>query len=503
MRAILSKVSVLLLAAGLAGSAIVTGCSSNVDDKSQGPKDQGTVGFQLDVGGGATINTMHVVVYGNSLGAVGASTNIVRDLDVGGISGPTASFTLTLPAGTNYQVKLSSPENVSCGGTGTFNVIAGQANSSTLSVTMSCASTDTTGGQTIDATACTPPVVNSVFVGPNTQAVGHNIQLQASVEGGSTVQWTQSGVGAGTFVSSSAASTNFTCTTAGAVTIQLGLTKNGCATAKSYSVSCTGSGGGAGGAGGAAAGGATNGGGGATNGGGGATNGGGGATNGGGGATNGGGGATNGGGGATNGGGGATNGGGGAGGAVAGANNGGGGTNSAGAGGCPGPVHNSTGAAQLCSAAFAIDECGTSCAQITTNACQACELADTSSCYDDGDNTDGSSLLNMKAALAFYGGANDAARVSKGIAVEQCMYRTGCAKQAGQIFTTCYCGTSGGSCTTPGAANGPCKAEIEAATEATAPLDVASHIGDPTFPGGIAQIRLACDKTQCAAACLN
>lgn len=257
MRAILSKVSVLLLAAGLAGSAIVTGCSSNVDDKSQGPKDQGTVGFQLDVGGGATINTMHVVVYGNSLGAVGASTNIVRDLDVGGISGPTASFTLTLPAGTNYQVKLSSPENVSCGGTGTFNVIAGQANSSTLSVTMSCASTDTTGGQTIDATACTPPVVNSVFVGPNTQAVGHNIQLQASVEGGSTVQWTQSGVGAGTFVSSSAASTNFTCTTAGAITIQLGLTKNGCATAKSYSVSCTGSGGGAGGAGGAAAAGVT------------------------------------------------------------------------------------------------------------------------------------------------------------------------------------------------------------------------------------------------------
>ena len=170
---------------------------------------------------------------------------------------------------------------------------------------------------------------------------------------------------------------------------------------------------------------------------------------------------------------------------------------------CPARVNNVIGTNKLCSAAYAIDECGGNCAQITTDACRACELADTSSCYDDGDNTDGSSLLNMAAALEFYGGANGAARVSAGIAAEACMYRTGCAKAAGQIFTTCYCGTSGAACTGPGAANGPCKAELEKALEATEPLDIASHFGDPTFPGGIAQIRLACDKTQCAAACLH
>src|SRR5450432_2518818 len=122
MRTIFGKISLLVLATGLAGSAIVAGCSSTPDNKSLSAN-QGSVGLQLDVGGGATINTMHVVVYGNSLGAVGASTNIVRDLDVAAISGASTSFTLTLPAGTNYQVKLSSPDNTSCGGTGTFNVI--------------------------------------------------------------------------------------------------------------------------------------------------------------------------------------------------------------------------------------------------------------------------------------------------------------------------------------------------------------------------------------------
>ncbi|HET7538632.1 MAG TPA: hypothetical protein VFK05_02135 [Polyangiaceae bacterium] len=490
MRAMLGKLSVLVLAAGLAGSAIVTGCSSN-GERSESSKDQGSIGFQLDVGGGATINTMHVIVYGNSLGSLGAATNIVRDLDVGAISGNSTAFTLTLPAGSNYQVKLSSPDNASCGGTGTFNVIAGQSNASTIAVTLSCTSVDNTGGETVNVNACTPPAVNSVFIGPNTQAVGHKIQLIADVESGSTIQWTATGTGTGTFDNSAAATANFTCSSAGSVSIQLGLTKNGCSTSKSYAVTCSGTGGGQGGAGGASGGSAGS----VSVAGGGA------------------------GGSDLGGSGGSVAGGGtggsvvvgGSGGSVAGGGSGGsvvvGGSGGTGGGApsCPGPVNNSStvgNATTVCSAAFAIDECGTNCAQITSNACQACELADATSCYDDGDNTDGSSLLNMKAALAFYGGANDDARVSKGIAAEQCFYKSGCAKQPGQIFTTCYCGTSGGNCTTPGAANGPCKAEIEAAAESTAPLDIASRIGDPSFPAGIAQVRVACDKTQCASTCL-
>ena len=239
MKAILGKLSVIVLAGGLAGSAIVTGCSSNTDDKSQSAKDQGAVDFKLDIGGGATINTMHVIVFGNSLGAVGASTNLVRDLDVGALSGANTAFTLTLTVGSNYQVKLSSPDNATCTGTGAFGVIAGQSSSSTVSVTMSCAATDVTGGETVNANACTPPVVNSVFISPNSQIVGHKVQLNADAESGSTVQWAQSGAGAGTFGSSSAPTTDFTCTSAGAIVIQLGLTKNGCSTSKTYSVSCT------------------------------------------------------------------------------------------------------------------------------------------------------------------------------------------------------------------------------------------------------------------------
>lgn len=169
---------------------------------------------------------------------------------------------------------------------------------------------------------------------------------------------------------------------------------------------------------------------------------------------------------------------------------------------CPNPVNNPAGNGQVCTAAYTIDECGLNCQQITTDACRACEKADTSACYDDGDATDGSSLLNMAAAIAFYGGAATPARVQAGIEAEACIYRTGCANNA-PVFTGCYCGTSGSACTTPGSANGPCKAELERSLDTTAPLVIATNIGDPSFGGGVAQVRIACDKTQCASACLH
>ncbi|HEY5374151.1 MAG TPA: hypothetical protein VIK01_10730, partial [Polyangiaceae bacterium] len=180
-----------------------------------------------------------------------------------------------------------------------------------------------------------------------------------------------------------------------------------------------------------------------------------------------------------------------------------GGAPAGGAGGAPAcTVNNENGNGQVCSAAFAIDECGPNCTQITSDACQACEHADTSACYDDGDPTDGSSLLNMAAVIAFYGGVASPARVQAGIAAEACIYSTGCANNA-PVFTGCYCGTSGSACTSPGAANGPCKAQLEAALDTTSPAVIGTNIGDPSFGGGVAQIRISCDKTQCASACIH
>jgi hypothetical protein len=502
MRTIFGKISLLVLATGLAGSAIMAGCSSTPDTSKSTSGNQGSVGLQLDVGGGATINTMHVVVYGNGLGALGAATNIVKDLDVSGISGATAAFTLTLPAGNNYQVKLSSPDDGgTCAGTGTFNVAAGQ--SSTIAVTMSCASTDTTGSTGVGVTACTPPVVNSVFIFPDSQAVGHTIGLDAAVESGSTIQWTSTGPGTGTFGSSTAASTNFTCTFAGAVTIQLALAKNGCTQSKSYSVTCTGTVSGGGGAGGASSGGAPAGGapaGGAPAGGapaGGAPAGGapaGGAPAGGAPA-----------GGAPAGGapaGGAPAGGAPAGGAPA------GGAPAGGAGGAPSgcpsnSIVNGTGAGQVCSTAFTVDECGLNCAQISKPACITCEEADIAAgngCYDDASGTnDGSSLLNISAAIGFNGGTSTPAQVIAGEDMLSCIRTSGCAKNS-PVFTGCFCGTSA-SCTTPGSANGPCVSKIQAALGTTDPGTIGARFIDASFAGGVVDQRLACDKTQCASSC--
>jgi hypothetical protein len=111
--------------------------------------------------------------------------------------------------------------------------------------------------------------------------------------------------------------------------------------------------------------------------------------------------------------------------------------------------------------------------------------------------------LNMAAAIAFYGGSASPARVQAGIAAEACIYSSGCGAKAGLVFTNCYCGTSGSACTTPGAANGPCKSQLEAALDTTSPLAISTNIGDPSFGGGVAQVRVACDKTQCASACLQ
>jgi hypothetical protein len=373
---------------------------------------------------------------------------------------------------------------------------------------MSCTSVDTTGGETVTGTACTPPVVNSVFVGPNTQAVGRNIQLIADVEAGSSIQWVQSGTGSGTFTNSTAASTNFTCTSAGAVTLQLGLTKAGCSTTKSYSVTCTGSGNGTGGSGGsgnssagAAQGGSAQGGAAAGAAQGGSAQGGAAA------------GAAQGGsaqGGAAAG---AAQGGSAQGGAAAGAAQGGsaqGGSAQGGTGGvvgavCPNPaISNGTGTNQLCSTQFSIDECGTSCAQITNSTCLACEIADLNAgnaCYDDGVTGDGSSLLNIGAAMAFNGGTPTPAKVAAGQAYLECTRKTGCAKN-GAVFSECYCGTST-SCTTPGSANGPCKSTMETALETTDPATIGTHFIDQAYAGGVVNVRLSCDKTQCKSACLN
>jgi hypothetical protein len=68
----------------------------------------------------------------------------------------------------------------------------------------------------------------------------------------------------------------------------------------------------------------------------------------------------------------------------------------------------------------------------------------------------------------------------------------------------CYCGSAAGAkCLSPRAADGPCKAEIEAGLETTDPAEIATRFADTTYGGGVALSLLGCAQESCASECFR
>ena len=65
----------------------------------------------------------------------------------------------------------------------------------------------------------------------------------------------------------------------------------------------------------------------------------------------------------------------------------------------------------------------------------------------------------------------------------------------------CYCGTSGAACQTPGGANGPCVAEIEAAAESSDYAAIGTRFDDPWFALGRAVSVINCYRDFCPTTC--
>jgi len=84
-----------------------------------------------------------------------------------------------------------------------------------------------------------------------------------------------------------------------------------------------------------------------------------------------------------------------------------------------------------------------------------------------------------------------------------CAERTGCAFATVQGATGCYCGTGGGSVcfTVKGAANGKCKAEVEAATETTEGSAIQGFLGSTRLGVGWATTLLQCAFDACPDEC--
>jgi cysteine-rich repeat protein len=83
-----------------------------------------------------------------------------------------------------------------------------------------------------------------------------------------------------------------------------------------------------------------------------------------------------------------------------------------------------------------------------------------------------------------------------------CTETIACATRTGCVGVACYCGSAGPTdCLLPGAANGPCRAEIERAAGTNVPPDVLAASSSPTTPLGLSWSQRNCIDMRCPNLC--
>jgi hypothetical protein len=102
--------------------------------------------------------------------------------------------------------------------------------------------------------------------------------------------------------------------------------------------------------------------------------------------------------------------------------------------------------------------------------------------------------------------ANDPNFISDCTALVNCAYKNKCGFEVakGKSVAECYCGAASiDDCfITPGAANGACKAEYQAAARSTALPEISIRTSDLAYPVGWAYQLLQCDGSTCGGSCV-
>ena len=240
-----SRVSILALAA--AGACVPALSCSSVGNTSSEPSDSvnnagdtGTVGLELQVGPGLTVNTVAYTITGpagfSQTGSIDVSHSTTLVATIGG-----------LPAGTGYGISLSATATdgaTTCAGSATFNVAAHATTA--VSVSLDCHQPPGTGSVLVNGQLNVCPVVDGVSAIPSQVSVGNSIALSGSAHDADgapsplVYAWSAT---SGTFSSASAQNPTFTCTVPGTSTITLtvsdGDTTAGCAGTLSTPVTCS------------------------------------------------------------------------------------------------------------------------------------------------------------------------------------------------------------------------------------------------------------------------
>ena len=220
--------SAILMGCGLAAASALpqVGCSSGAPrgessvGSASGAGSQaevGQVGFKLTLPGGETVNTVNYMITGPNGFSLSHSVSVQ--------SSTTISFVVGgIPAGNNYSVTLSGASvdgTVTCGGSATFSVVA--RTTTTVTDTLQCNATVAEAGAisvTAPTYACASIFQGFVSASPTETALGGTVALAAAAAAPNasalTYAWSAP---SGTFSAPNSASTNFTCTTQGQVTL--------------------------------------------------------------------------------------------------------------------------------------------------------------------------------------------------------------------------------------------------------------------------------------------
>ncbi len=144
------------------------GCASDPSGDA-GEERSGTVGFNLTVAPGVTLNTVTYSIAGNGFSKTGALDVSAADIISGTIGG--------IPAGKGYKITLTatSVEGAAFVGSANFDVIAGKTAAVTIHLKGTAASGN--GSVSVNGTFNIGPVIDELTVTPLTVKVGSKITL--------------------------------------------------------------------------------------------------------------------------------------------------------------------------------------------------------------------------------------------------------------------------------------------------------------------------------------
>jgi phospholipase C len=229
---------VSLVLIGAVSAAWIGGCAMEGNDSNPGAEDVGSIGLDLTVGFGLTLNTVTYTITGpNSFTRTGS-------IDVSHSS--TVSAVLSgLPFGTGYQIALQGAlldSKGSCSGSATFDIDSSATKS--VPVHLTCDLAPGTGSILVNGTINSCPRIDSLEATPAEVAVGSPLSLNvaaADIDHGPsalTYTWTTT---SGSLANASTPSATLTCTTVGRATVTVAVSDGdpACSSHQSVDVLCS------------------------------------------------------------------------------------------------------------------------------------------------------------------------------------------------------------------------------------------------------------------------